>query len=1292
MNTVQAFKKSLFLSNPTLKPHLQYINKRIQRNGNTRYEVFITPALAEHAVTKLRESRPLWNTSISSRNSRTVRRRTTWRKHLRDPSTPPSLSLITWNIQGLLSKFTLLSNLIHENTPHIICIQESLRSKANFPLKIGKYVTYEKTRIDKQSGARGICTLVDTSPHPLEDGTSSNPIADWTHHEIDTKGANEILVTRISPPRHLRSTPRSIVVCNLYINSNANQKDASWTTAIKHINAIRQKYPDDDFYIAGDMNCDKSTANRWIQSIDAHVKRLDLQNGYISFMSHSNGTSKCIDHIFTPSSSNSSLHPMDFYNSDHRALLASIEMIPAPSNSKKAEHTARLSPKLVTQNAHLVRSYNQFSVLDSEDDLEMLDLKLKTAISNCAKEFNLSYPASPPQRSPLSKKAREILRQKRRAREHFLKARSEDNWNAVKALSKELRQVIKLDNQMRAVNTTIRIADEIITNGDTAGAWDHIMRNYGVSRRSAAPKSAKITVTGPNNELLSNEEQLLEWEAQARRTFGDLSTASHPPTEEAWHHQLTNNDTFDDIDYAYGLLPQQDDGDVHPFPHHTPILEPVEKLNEPISWKECAFHIRKLGEKKAPGEDGIISEILKTEIMNLETPYNFQSNTPSSEIGKAIFKLITKTWEEGRAPSSWKSSVIHPIPKCPSPSKPSDFRPISLVPTLMKLLTSILARRILTHCNNRLSPSQAGFRQKEECVAQAILLHDIIEQNRIARQPLHAAFLDLQQAFDSVPHQTLFHAAERIGITGKSLNIIKDIYTGSVTKFRINGNVTEEVEVLRGVKQGDPLSPILFIIVMDSLAKILTDRGLGPTLNAHRDPTFHHQIPCLLYADDIVLLSNTSSDLKAMLDLTTAWLNQHCMTANPKKSGIMVFNSGRKYPDDFFLIQQKPIPMVREYKYLGIVFNESADRMHMARARCEVATNTLNRLLPILRSKRNSIHTKTLILKMILIPTLTYGAALWCDDQWALDMAQQILDKACRAAFRISSPQHKTISAIASTFEIPTVKHVATLALLGNVVRAKFKNSWIAHWCLPPAAHEEAYHYTLANTAIRKLEEILRRAYGENIVLQIISNLDTSDVDSYTNIHQKIIKAIDKDKRDTHIRNLARCKGRYSGTQLPNLNRLAKRNPILSTGIITIAKMITGDFWTQHRIKYINNATPDHCIHCNTRVETVTHLLFECPAWNTYREGTLAKLNMQRDEILALLKQQPEDIDNRHNPNPAAHNPAPNPNPQSLTVKEKAVLNNINNRTNRLDVVASYLELLQPRRQRALAKAMLEGQ
>ena len=202
---------------------------------------------------------------------------------------------------------------------------------------------------------------------------------------------------------------------------------------------------------------------------------------------------------------------------------------------------------------------------------------------------------------------------------------------------------------------------------------------------------------------------------------------------------------------------------------------------------------------------------------------------PQGAILAAIYNICRSA---KRVPEDWKKSSVILIHKGGDEASMRNWRPICLQKTIYKLYSAFIARRIADCAisSGAFSPAQKGFLPFDGCSEQNFLLRSILTDSRRRKNDLMLTWLDLRDAFGSVPHELLLLMMGRIGLDDTTVDIVRDIYTGSTIAVRTEkASFTPDIPQARGVKQGCTLSPILFI-ALEGLLQHLSTSGLGYTI------------------------------------------------------------------------------------------------------------------------------------------------------------------------------------------------------------------------------------------------------------------------------------------------------------------------------------------------------------------------------------------------------------------------------------------------------------------------------
>ena len=288
-------------------------------------------------------------------------------------------------------------------------------------------------------------------------------------------------------------------------------------------------------------------------------------------------------------------------------------------------------------------------------------------------------------------------------------------------------------------------------------------------------------------------------------------------------------------------------------------------------------------------------------------------------IEHVLAPLFNRIVKSETVPSSWLQSRLILIPKVsnPDPLDTSEYRPISITQTLYRVFMSVLNTKLRDIV--QLSPSQKGFMPGEGCVEHSFVLQEILDDCRRGSKRLSACWIDLRKAFDSVPHWSILLQLERQEVPKQVIGLIKFLYANSFSQISDQLGCKEDIHMNgRGVKQGCPLSPLLFNLVIDPFLQTIDTSKLGFNIRGNN-------IGALCYADDIVITSNNTKNCQVILDTLSKFLTICDMQANVKKCAALQVSyiSGRRVINDPKLhatltLNSTDIPLIDDfYKYLG---------------------------------------------------------------------------------------------------------------------------------------------------------------------------------------------------------------------------------------------------------------------------------------------------------------------------------------------------------------------------------------
>ena len=391
--------------------------------------------------------------------------------------------------------------------------------------------------------------------------------------------------------------------------------------------------------------------------------------------------------------------------------------------------------------------------------------------------------------------------------------------------------------------------------------------------------------------------------------------------------------------------------------HHT---APCHILDNKFSEKEVMDGIRKLKSGKASGCDAISNDIIKVSaVIILPT----------------LCHIFNKLLELGHYPIQWATGLIMPMHKSGEFNDPNNYRGITINSCLSKLFTLLLNERLTHFCdlNATISHNQAGFRRGFRTADQVFTLKTLIDQAFSNGKKLYTCFVDFKKAYDTVWRDGLWYKLLENNISPKFVSLLKDMYSRLQVCIRLPNGISHPFPSLVGLKQGCNLSPNLFNIFVNSLVEDLDIE----TTNAPKLANL--SVNCLLYADDLVIISESAAGLQNSLDILGMFTKKWHMQVNTSKTKCLTFARGRKPTNPPCMkLNGIPIQKCESYCYLGTVFAESGSLNLAAKTLCDKARNAMYALLKNLyKHKACNVFTLIELFDKMVAPIALYNAEVW---------------------------------------------------------------------------------------------------------------------------------------------------------------------------------------------------------------------------------------------------------------------------------------------------------------------------
>lgn len=319
----------------------------------------------------------------------------------------------------------------------------------------------------------------------------------------------------------------------------------------------------------------------------------------------------------------------------------------------------------------------------------------------------------------------------------------------------------------------------------------------------------------------------------------------------------------------------------------------------PITEEEIRNVLENSMKKRSPGPDGLTYEfyikhydLLKADLLKLYNDILIGGVKPPSEFSEGLIALIPKT--------SYNQDL-------------NNSRPISLLNCDYKIFTKILAKRIQAFLSKIVEEGQTACVNTGSCIYNLDHVRQIlVKANKSKKYKLALLSIDMAKAFDSVIHSMLWEVLKKYEFPDLFIDAIRNIYEQATSKVLINGFTTNSIKIQRAVRQGCPLSMILFVLYLEPLIRQIYSMITGVLIS-------NKFLKVLAYADDVIVVIKNDEEFDTLMKILTDYGKISGIKLNKTKSSFIRLNNCKLGPQQ--------IPEKEKFKVLGMVVANNWNKM-----------------------------------------------------------------------------------------------------------------------------------------------------------------------------------------------------------------------------------------------------------------------------------------------------------------------------------------------------------------------------
>ena len=387
-----------------------------------------------------------------------------------------------------------------------------------------------------------------------------------------------------------------------------------------------------------------------------------------------------------------------------------------------------------------------------------------------------------------------------------------------------------------------------------------------------------------------------------------------------------------------------------------------ESLEGKITDKECKEAIQKMKNNKSPGSDGLPVEFYKV----------FWP-----EIKKTLIDSLNYAYDNGQLSATQKRGLLSLLFKKNDRQLLKNWRPISLLNTDYKILAHVLTRRLKSVISNIIHTDQNGYIKGRNIAYNIRLIEDVIEKFENDNAEGAIIFLDFHKAFDTVNHTFLHLVLKKYNFGESFIKWVKTMYNQAESCLSNNGWTSKPFHIQRGIRQGCPLSALLFLLVVEILAdKIRKNKNDGLEIKFKDESKF---IQLTQLADDTTIFLKNENAVINCLKTIKEFGKFSGLKLNLDKTEGLWLGQGENRNDNLGGLNWKNTCI----KALGVHFGYNKHQIEELNWKNKI--DKIKKILNRWKYRDLTFHGRILIIKTLALSQVVYLVSSLCVPSWVIN-------------------------------------------------------------------------------------------------------------------------------------------------------------------------------------------------------------------------------------------------------------------------------------------------------------------